>query len=124
MAEMNKNAATAQAIRKSKSVIVSDGEPGRAGQWVGDDRKGETGGQHQDRRSLHSVENSDADVEQPESSDPPVDLNLGRAGKQRAVQGCGVHDPYACAGRSTASMTWITPFEASTSVAITLAWLP
>jgi hypothetical protein len=28
MAEMNKNAATAQAIRRSKSVTVSEAEPG------------------------------------------------------------------------------------------------
>ena len=86
---MNQNAATAQAIRRSKSVIVSEGEPG----GPDDDRKREACGHHQDRRSLHSVQKSHGDVEQPEASDPPADLNLGRATKQRAVQGCGVHGP-------------------------------
>src|SRR5918994_4828353 len=123
MAETNRNAATAQAIRRSNSVILRR-RTWRAGQRAGDDRKGEAGGQHQDRRSLHSVDNSHGTVEQPEASDSSADLSVGRAGEPRAVQGCGVHGPYACAGRSTESMTWMTPFEASMSVSITLAWLP
>ena len=59
MAEMNQNAVTAQAIRRSKSVIVSEGEP----DGPGDDRKREACGHHQDRRSLHSVQKSDGDVD-------------------------------------------------------------
>src|SRR5215207_274273 len=103
---MNTDSATTQAIRRSNSVAVSEGEPG---------------GQHQGRRSLHSMDNSHGDVEQPGASDPPVDLRLGRVSEQRAAQGCGVHGHYASAGRSTESMTWTTPFEASMSVSVTLA---
>jgi hypothetical protein len=53
-------------------------------------------------------------------SDALADEDVGGAGEQSGAA-CGVHDPYMSSGSRTESMTWTTPFEASTSVLITLA---
>lgn len=97
MTVMNMNAATAHAIRRSNSVIVSEGEPGGpVSVWV----------------TIGRVKL----VASTRTAAPCAAWT-----NARTAQGCGVHGHYASAGSSTESMTWTTPFEASMSVSITLA---